>query len=273
VLWPWLATIASNFEFWKLLSTHVTYVPAAASSTTGIVGATVDYDPMDETPNDVTTFMNTTGAVQVCPWDSATLDINPANANNNGTAGFKYVRVGGRDDNEELRLQDGGTVYLCTQGQAGTDAIGSLWVEYSIELKTPVAGNESVLTMYGHNDAITVTDLFYQVLPVAPSHSVFYEDEAGDTRFAISGQFFIMIFISATGFGLTNSFDWAACGTQHNDWFAMKTSASDYACAGAAVVAQAGDLATVTTTSVPAGTLVTKVVCVPCNFAILDEHF
>ena len=63
-----------------------------------------------------------------------------------------YVRSGSAPSGTDVKLYDTANVFVCTQGQANTNAIGELYVDYEVILMTPqltdVGTGEAIYGVY-----------------------------------------------------------------------------------------------------------------------------
>jgi hypothetical protein len=136
---PWLAPQANQWETYSFKSLVFQYVSRASSSETGYVSFGVDFDPGDPPP---------TSANQLNNWESAVQSPPSANFS---------MPVLRRDDNRlrryftrdaiiaaELSSYDLGTFYAIVGGQTtSTNVIGSIYAQYTIELRTPQVASTS----------------------------------------------------------------------------------------------------------------------------------
>lgn len=142
---PWLAQLAESyeeyriracvFEFKSLCSDSV--ISNGTSAGMGSVIMATNYNPNNNPFIDKRTMENYEGSSGRKPSQSNIHVVNVKKASNPLTT--KWVRTGGIDDNEDMRLYDIGTFTLATIGQdvANTGVIGELWVAYEIEFFKP----------------------------------------------------------------------------------------------------------------------------------------
>jgi hypothetical protein len=135
---PWLSTQAASWEQYRFHKLCFEYITRAPTSSTGSIVLSPDYDPLDSAPTSEQQAMSYRDASEDAPWKDQEVILDP-------TAMFplgprKYIRsaiIGGSD----LKTYDAGVMHVSTTGQAGTDAVGKLFVEYEVEFFIPQTGS------------------------------------------------------------------------------------------------------------------------------------
>lgn len=147
-LFPWLSSVARNFESYKFKKLRFCYETEAPSSLGGTLVLTVDYDASDPTPASKLQAMAYRNAVRSAPWEpcchsSAIEDLNKLKTN--------FVRNGGNPPDTDVKLYDIGNLFVITQNVSTASAVcGELYVEYDIELYTPnFEQQQAAGTLYG----------------------------------------------------------------------------------------------------------------------------
>lgn len=153
---PWLSTIATNYDKYRILGLRAHFVSNQPTSTAGRVGVGIDYDSTDPLPADRSEFFALTHHVESSPWDSISLNI-PVKSevkfvNSHTTTDSKLIDYG-----QLIVMAD----QIVTSGSAVL--LGDIIIEYTVELIDPqqatystqyFVGNNigafSVLSMYGH---------------------------------------------------------------------------------------------------------------------------
>ncbi len=130
---PWLSSIARRFESYKLNALKFFFETSAPTSTTGTILLTMDYDPTDPAPLSKTQALSYRSSVRSAPWQDCCLTCDRPDLNKRST----YYTRGSFVTSTDLHLYDIGNLFVCVGGQAGTSAIGELYVEYDIHLMTP----------------------------------------------------------------------------------------------------------------------------------------
>lgn len=146
---PWLASIASNYEQYELRGCVFQYKSLCSDSTTGAATAlgaitlATDYDSL-EGPFGTKAQMEQS---QYCTSGKPSDDIlHPIECAPNRTSiPINYVRTGAVPANADIRLYDMGKFQLALSGIPAASAptgslLGELWVTYEIALYKPVQG-------------------------------------------------------------------------------------------------------------------------------------
>lgn len=142
---PWLSTIAKNYEQYSVGEMRFEYVNSAAATTSGFLYMVADYDVYDSIPQTAQEMMNQYKAVSTPVWAGISMPINPRAAMGLGTR--RWVRPGGLVSARDLSLTDVGKVHIASDqapavaslgltNQASV-TIGQLWISYAITFYTP----------------------------------------------------------------------------------------------------------------------------------------
>jgi hypothetical protein len=134
---PWLSSIAKNFEKYKFLNLGVAFVSGQATSMPGKVGLGVDFDPADEPPSNRVEFFTLTAHTEAAPWDNLVLNI-PCKG------GFKFTD---QSVEENTRLIDMGQILVMNDLATPDSVLGDLIVSYSVELSEPQPKTSDVYCM------------------------------------------------------------------------------------------------------------------------------
>lgn len=131
---PRLSIEASVWEQYSFRKLRFMYVAACASTSSGSVLLSPDYDASDtEFSQTEASLANTEDAREGMPWSSFNVDLNPGAMHALGPR--KYIR--GVSMAGDPKTFDVGILHVGTVGQAGTTTIGKLWVEYDVEFYVP----------------------------------------------------------------------------------------------------------------------------------------
>lgn len=127
---PWLSTIAHNFDCYEILSLTFEYIPSCPVITTGQIGLYVDYDIEDRAPMTLLEIGQHQGNCIGSVFSSVTIPLNvPLNYQN-----YFVANVGSDEDH----LKDPGVLWLALEGCADNlTMLGSLYCNYRILLKKP----------------------------------------------------------------------------------------------------------------------------------------
>jgi len=136
---PWLSSVAKNFESYRFKKLKFCYETEAPSSLGGSAVLSIDYDATDAAPTTKQQAMAYRNAVRSAPWEPSchTSDIEDLNKQKS-----YFVRPGPQPPNTDIKTYDTGNMFVCTQNVTTASAVcGELYVEYDVELLTPVYEN------------------------------------------------------------------------------------------------------------------------------------
>jgi hypothetical protein len=139
---PWLASMARNWENYKFARIGFMYISRSSTNATGTVIMAPDYDSSDAPPTSYQQMSNYQNSVADAPWKNTTCILSTRSTTLVGNN--RYVRIGALGNNEDIKLYDIGVFNIATTGQAGTTAIGELWVVYDIILEVPSLQNSNL---------------------------------------------------------------------------------------------------------------------------------
>jgi hypothetical protein len=152
---PWLSTVASNFEKYKFRYCRFAYEPESSTTSTGSVMMAIDLDVLDPVPASKISLMSIKDAQRSPPWSSCVTSLPERVAE-------LYTRDAAiTASNYDLKTYDAGLLTVATQGQASVNIVGELYVEYCVELHVPQLSPNSTLTAQAvNNQAATSTSPF-----------------------------------------------------------------------------------------------------------------
>lgn len=134
VSFPWLHSIAQMYETYFVRSMRFEYETQQSTALGGTVILAMDYDPSDVPPTGKTQMLSYAGAVRSAPWMSCVFPITMKDASAHGSGRFvRASTISGTD----IKLYDIGRFFVATQGFAGATPAGELYVNYTIEFRTP----------------------------------------------------------------------------------------------------------------------------------------
>lgn len=200
VLFPWLQTLASNFDQYRFDNVRLQYVPLCGTSTTGRVALLFDKDSQDELPADRVELANIGHLTETSPWAEASLRI-PTDSNKRFTA-----------DNatSDPKLIDLGQVGIATYGSTGTDPAGDVFIHYTVTFFEPQPSS-GVLSTLRLNGSIATS-----------GGPALFATASTATALAISfkspGIYFIALSLNCTTFISTTTVDTTinSASTMHN---------------------------------------------------------
>jgi hypothetical protein len=130
---PWGSQISSSFEEYDTVAISFCYEPESASSATGAIIFSFDYDALDAAPSTKQGALEMADSIRAAPWVPCKLTLKPADLRKRGTLFTRTALVATSD----LKTYDLGNLNVSTVGQSGASVIGELWIEYHFVLRTP----------------------------------------------------------------------------------------------------------------------------------------
>ncbi len=137
---PWLSSVAQNFEEYEMLGLVFEYRPlsgsiATTSPTLGAVVYATNYDVLDPAFTSKQAMESYQFSNSIVPFESM---IHPVEcAPQTRTVNKRYIRSTNAPSNSDLRLYDLGLFSVGTQGMQSSYVAGELWVSYHVRLSKP----------------------------------------------------------------------------------------------------------------------------------------
>lgn len=156
-LFPWLSSLAHNYQQYKLHGFIVEFKPLitdfVTSGAPGVIIMATNYDVNDPPYASKQAMENSEFAVSVKPTCSLIhgVECDPAQTN----VPIKYVRS--PTSNLDNPLYDWGKLQIATQGNPAGQLIGELWVSYLVEFYKPTLPPPGVLEITAAIDRTTVS--------------------------------------------------------------------------------------------------------------------
>jgi len=139
VMFPWLSTIAANFNKYYFTKLKFHYRPIvsgyATAGQSGDIILSINPDASDPTPVAQAQVYDLQMRENDEPAVPFTLTANLGELNKQDSF---YVRVGAAPANTDIKTYDAGNLNLSTVGTATSGTCGKLFVEYSVMLHSPV---------------------------------------------------------------------------------------------------------------------------------------
>jgi hypothetical protein len=202
-LFPWLSKIAANYESYRFNSLKFIYSTEAPTSYAGTLILAVDYDATDSDPIDKQQALAYRSSVRSAPWNgcehrSLPEDLHKAKSN--------FIRPGAQPNGTDLKTYDIGNLFVISQGVSVANAVlGEMYVEYEVELMTPVYESTTSFAAAGgqilNNGTLTLANPFGDGLVHATPNTVGF-NMGGDSKLFISerGQYLMVVSIVGTAF-------------------------------------------------------------------------
>lgn len=130
VTFPWLSKVAQQYESYLFHDLRFEYQTQSATSATGMVVLSMDYDALDASPVDKVQARSYANTVKTAPWQNCTHVSDVRDMRKRKTY---YVSSSGINS----LSADVSNLFVCTSGQAGSTIVGELYAHYDVELMTP----------------------------------------------------------------------------------------------------------------------------------------
>jgi len=135
---PWLSTIAWSWESYKFNTLRFVYEPRCATTQAGAVQVFTDFDNLDSVPVDQKSASSFANFSESPPYVRNTHTVPVQQLWQSKPVKF-ITPSGGIPSGADPTNYNCGTFYIFSVG-TGAAALGSLWVEYTVELITPNVG-------------------------------------------------------------------------------------------------------------------------------------
>ncbi len=133
LMFPWLSSIARNFESYVFRGLKFQYRTMCATSSTGKALLNVDWDASDSAPVSKQQFLQERTKADDAVWQNIDLVCDLQDLLK---LPQRYIRVG-TVSSTDIKLYDVGVLNVATASSNLTGTAGELWVEYDLELITP----------------------------------------------------------------------------------------------------------------------------------------
>lgn len=130
---PWLATQAGSWEFYRFKRLQISYEPLLATTHDGLMAMAIEYSVGSTPPPDLKTLMAYQGACSAPVWQKCKMNLDVKSGFPNG--GFKYVRH--NIDPDDPKLYDCGALMIAIRKPEASTSAALLRVDYTVEFKTP----------------------------------------------------------------------------------------------------------------------------------------
>jgi hypothetical protein len=139
---PWLSLQAAQYERWTCTDLEFYYRPMvsqyAAGGQAGKIMMAIDYDAADEKPSSRRQLEAMMTHADAMPSQALRMKVNSRELMDGAGRHGKFVRPGAQPAGTDIRLYDGGTLVIATEGQtADALRLGELRVRYHFSLSVP----------------------------------------------------------------------------------------------------------------------------------------
>lgn len=138
-LFPWLSSIATNYESYRFKHLSLRYAAATGSQQAGTVYLGCEFDSHDAPPTDEGQLASYQDTVTTIPWRNVSYRCDAQNLNKRKTYLVRNGIPAG-----DIDLYDTGFFIVGTTDNTATPKLGKLWVDYEVELMTPQTSNPGV---------------------------------------------------------------------------------------------------------------------------------
>lgn len=149
LLFPWLSTVAANYECYKFRGLVFEYRSLSGDVTTqmnqGYIAAAIDYNSAAVTPTSKSMIENMMGSQSARPDEDMFIPVECKPQMN--PLGEYFVRTGALQPGQNVQFYDYGLLQLALGAHpANNVTMGELWVTYEIELCKPTVDNAAIAT-------------------------------------------------------------------------------------------------------------------------------
>jgi hypothetical protein len=197
---PWVSTIAPSFEEYDTLQIAFHYEPMSATSATGVIVIAFDYDAADTAPTSKQTCLEYADNVRVAPWVPCTLALKTVDLRKRGAL---FTRTG-TVANTDIKTYDLGNVYVATQGQANSNAIGEFWISYTFSLRVPEQSNYIVNQSVAITGGGTISNNAYLGTTPTVTGGLSLTALGATLTFNTPGQYLVSIYATGGSFSTAN---------------------------------------------------------------------
>lgn len=153
-LFPWLSTLAQNFEEYEMLGLVFEYRPSSGSISStqslGVINMATQYNVYEQPFTSKVQMDSAEFAVSTVP---NTTVLHPVECSRRqGAMGDLFIRtptnIFALNTTPTLQLYDMGVFTIATEGQAAAVTIGELWVTYHVTLRRPRLLSQLATNLY-----------------------------------------------------------------------------------------------------------------------------
>lgn len=128
---PWISGIAQHYEYYRIRSLQINFVPSCGTATSGTIAMAIDYDATDAAPKSLAEMSQMRGFKSANVWAPLSIDF----VNKNTTIKKFYVREGPNTTTIKDRWNDAGSVYIMCE--ACQYKPGNVYLNYTVEFINP----------------------------------------------------------------------------------------------------------------------------------------
>lgn len=189
---PWVAKMARKYDLYRFVNLKYIYRSVAATSSSGVVMMSFDFDAADEPPASKSRQAQTIPNVETNAWSSLDLNVK-------SDGKWRFVRPGNLPANLDIKTYDLGTLFISGLYGPGT-VTGELYVEYTVEFKKPSEGTEDAGTM---RNIISAFNAPFSATPTFSGYFPAKYNNPNRIEFTSGGEWILAV--STIGTGITTS--------------------------------------------------------------------
>jgi hypothetical protein len=123
-----------RYQRYQFRNLKFRYQPRCSTATAGTVILAIDYDANDAAPLSKSAVLSYYGCDDSAAWQECCCGLDPRITRDRGSL---FLRAGTLGADQDIKMFDLGTLYVCTSGFAGATGCGELYVEYDCCLMIP----------------------------------------------------------------------------------------------------------------------------------------
>jgi hypothetical protein len=199
---PWLSTIAQNWETYLFLKARLCYYTRTGSTTAGSVVIAPDYDAADASPPTEQIISSYQDVVEDVPWKDIVCTLRHSAMHPEGKR--KYIRTEALANNLDIKTYDAANLFVFTVDSAAAAAWGKIWIEYEVVLFTPHAQTGLPVglsggSFFGSSGMTAALPLGTVSNAFSGTAGITYNTTTGALTFQKSGWYLIAINLTGTG--------------------------------------------------------------------------
>lgn len=153
---PWLSSVADRYQYYRTRYCRLVYIPIAPTSAAGDVIISPVYNVTLPVPLTESVMVAAVGTVEDSCWKTIEVDMD-TEAMNFGPGPRKVVRATAMAG--DARVFDAAVVYVGTNNETNTSAIGKLFIDYAFEFYDPIASDITTLLAPSRTSVFTLNGI------------------------------------------------------------------------------------------------------------------
>lgn len=191
----WLSRESRGYEKYFTRSMEFCVLPRNGTQLAGTTLLCFDYDASDDAPNSEAQAYSYRDAVGAASWQSIALKLDPNDLRGRGNL---LLRYGSLSANQDITLRDLGNLYVITNGQSSTAAVGTLLIRYKFTLN--IEQTDFIAPSITVSSGGTVSDIaVFGTAATYASASISVTASSSTLTFNSVGTFFVNIVVTGTG--------------------------------------------------------------------------